>query len=595
MNRKSAKSFGLGILKWITSYLIVGIASFGLLYWMMHRKPSVENDTTLYVELDRPLIEANLPTSPWLNFVSNRRKQLSVQELTRAIDAAATDKRISRLVIDLDRLSPDGMQTVMELAATLKAFRATGKPIVAYAANYGRPEYLLASSASERWIDTMGHADFAGPEFGTLYFGDLLKKLRVDITVVRAGKYKSAAEPLIAGEMGEAAREEYRTLTDGQRASFFAAVAHNDPKLRLDSAAAGQNAAEAFERGTMTRLVTPIDLENFSYARTAEQPPARELPRKRVVAIDTWLRAMEPAQCPLESRDDGKGGMIAIVTLSGSIGMDGDPLSSITPPATIAMLRQIRLNDRTAAVVLRIDSPGGDAQAAEMIRQEVMAMRRSGIPVIASLGNTAASGGYWIASAAQEIWTGQFTMTGSIGAFALLPSVANTARAHGINPQIVRAGPDPLYPGVMERPTDAQQQWLRTDIDRLYERFLAIVGAARHMTRAEVDTVAQGRVWTGPQALEHGLVDHVGTLDDAVARAAELGKTAPECARSVPPELSVERMVDVFARSYTGTLKPDLPGVPRAVARQALDVAGFVETNAGRPVVFCLECAGARP
>lgn len=596
MNRASAKSFGLSILKWITSYMIVGVASIGLLWWMMHKKPDVKDDSTLFIELDRPLIEANLPTSPWLNFVSNRRKQLSVQELIYAIRTAAKDQRITRMVINLDRLAPDGMQTVQELGKAIGEFRATGKPVVAYSANYGRPELLLASNASQRWMHDMGHADLAGPEFGILYFGDLLKKLGIDVTVVKAGKYKSAAEPMVSAKMSDAAREEYQTLTDGQRASFFQDISANaKAKMDIGPDTPGMTAQQALQHHIVNKLVAPIDVENFSYGDADSKTPARKRPDNRIVAIDTWMRAMPEQQCPAKEREGNKGGLIAVVTLSGSIGMDGDPLSSITPPATINMLRQLRLNDKTAAVVLRIDSPGGDAQAAEMIREEIVILRASGIPVIASLANTAASGGYWIASAANEIWSGQYTMTGSIGAFAMLPSVAKAATHYDINPQIVRSGPDPLYPRILENPTDAQKQWLKGDIDNLYEKFLRIVGDARKMNRDQVDAIAQGRVWTGPQAMERGLVDHIGTLDDAINSAAKQGNTSPECARSLPPELSVERMVDVLARSYTSAMIPQIPGIPATVSRTAANLSSFVEANAGKPIVYCLQCSGAKP
>ena len=611
--KKTALSFGrtIGIM------LVISIIGTGLLYWWTSRKPHVADGSTLYVELDRPLVEAPAGgPSVFLDLLSGGHPpELTGMLVADAVRAAATDKRIARVVLDLDGYQPTGSESVQDLVRAVGAVRATGKPVIAYASNLDRPGYLIAAAAQKAYVSPLGSVDIAGPEVGTVYVGDLLKKLGVEVRIAKAGRFKSAVEPFELGAMSDDARASLQYLMEGHRAQFLAQTAAQRGTSTAALAAASEGLAErtthnggdlpqaAIDLHLIDGIATPAALENFSLDRAAGAVPLRGNSRDgRVITIDSWQKAVDTRQCPSVKRVNGKGGLIAIVPLIGTITMDQRASGQINPSNTVELLRKIRQSPKTAAVVLRIDSPGGDAQASEIIRSEIVALRQSGIPVVASLGNIAASGGYWIATAADTVVAGRFTTTGSIGAFAMVPNLNGLATAHGINPQIVRAGPVPIGPGLIEIPTDGQLTLLDAGIAGLYGRFVGIVADARHLSRAQVEEIAQGRVWTGPQAVERHLADRVGTLEDAIAVAAKAGNTSPDCKALLPRPVSFQQALQLATGQHGGVpglsqiaaWAAGIPLLPAATFDRLDALRGLIETQSGRPLVYCAACEAIR-
>lgn len=578
------KSTALGIGRWLAVTIITTGAFIGILWWSINRKPDIPTGSTLIVDLNKPLVEAEMPVPPMLAlFGGNGAARVApVHEIAAGIRSAAADPRIARLVINLDGIQPAGMQTTFELVDAIRTFSASGKRTIAYAANYDRPKYMLANAASERWVDPMGIVDLSGPSFSTPYIGDLLASSGVEVHVAKAGTFKAAVEPYILPSMSAPARAQFTTLLSGFRDSFFANI--RTPTAESAIAAKSNTATDpetALRNQLVTRIASPADLDR---AITPIWPEDHKRAMDRMIPIETYRRALDAPTCQNSNR------RIAVLTLSGPIGMDGDPLTSITPEATIEALRRIQNSGEASVILLRIDSPGGDAQAAEMIRAEIAAIRKSGIPVVASLANTAASGGYWIATAADEILTGEFTMTGSIGAFAIRPSLHTIAKRFHINPQTVNVGPEPLNGGFLNPMTEQQRTRLDSDIHRVYSRFIQLVADARHIPLSDMPSIAEGRVWTGPQAVTLRLADQVTTFDGAVARAAVIGKTTPSCRAAVYPKVSMEQLVNSMARGYSLASA----AVPRSLQRVLRLAEGQVEpvATSGRPAVYCLSCKG---
>lgn len=573
------KSTAISIGRWVAMTAITSFAVLGLLWWSINRTPNIPAGSTLYVQFDKPLVEADLPMPALLTaFGGGGVNHLPVHELAASIRAAAVDPKISRLVLNLDGLDPAGMQTTYELVDALQTFQKSGKRSIAYASNLNRPQYLLAHSAGERWLDGMGRVDFSGPEYSTVYLGDLLKKAGVEIHVARAGEFKAAVEPFILPSMSSKARAQFTNLLTGFRNSFFDTIKWRNPEAR--KAAEANSIREPFEAtqdNIITYVRTPSDLDQVVTPRDAQGK--RE--RNRVIPFDVYRKTVAAASCPSDRH-------IAVLTLSGPIGMQGDPLTTITPQPMIVALRQVEDSGKASAIVLRIDSPGGDAQAAEMIRAEVEAVRRRGLPVVASLSNTAASGGYWIASAANEIVAGQFTLTGSIGAFAVRPSLNKLASRYHVNQQTVRVGPEPLASGFLDPISQKQREQLDQDISLVYSRFLDLVTRSRRIAPEKMPDIAEGRVWTGPQAKELKLVDRIDTLDGAVERAAVLGKTSAQCRRPVYPQVTLQQLLNSMAASNQQAT------IQTMIGSSAASVTA-VTSNIGRPLVYCLTCQGIQP
>ena len=449
--------------------------------------------------------------------------QASLGDLLEAIRVAKDDARIKALIIETDELMAGGMSKLAELRAAILDFKASGKPVLARGERFTQGQYYLATVADELHLSPDGFVLLHGlSRYGT-YFKEALDSLGVKVHVFRVGEYKSFSEPFTRKDMSEEDREASRDLLDGLwtmlRDDIAAArklapevvEAHVQNYRDAMAAAGGDSALAARNAGLVDRFSTRDEWRARLIERVGADGGDKDV---RAVEIGEYLAVLRGARHAPAER-------VAVLVAQGAI-VDGREPAGVVGGDTFAeLIRAAREDDQVKAVVVRIDSPGGSAWASEVVRRELELTRQAGKPVIASMSSVAASGGYWIAAGADEIWAAPSTLTGSIGIFAMFPEFSEPLRRLGIGVDGVATAPlagalDPRRP-LSPAAADAMQ----LGIEHGYRRFLDVVGKARDMSAAEVDAVARGRVWTGKAAHELGLVDQLGGLEAAIAAAAK--------------------------------------------------------------------------
>jgi protease-4 len=455
------------------------------------------------------------------------RSETLVRDLTDAIDAAADDARIEALVLDTSGLLGGGMAKLEEVTAALGRFRQTGRPVIATADYYDQSQYFLAAGADELYLDPQGLLLIDGYGYYRTYMLDALEKIGAEVHVFRAGRYKSYTEMFSRNDMSDAEREEtgvwLASLWRHYQSSIEAArnlpagaleeyVSDLVPGMRRNG---GDIAALALEHGLVTELKSRADVERRLAALTGEGDDGA--PYVGISYVD-YLAAVRSKEALVPHGKD----KVGVVVASGMI-VDGDhPPGSIGGDSLARLLRDAREDDAIRAVVLRIDSPGGSVFASEVIRREVAALRDSGKPIVASMSSTAASGGYYIAVEADEIWASAATLTGSIGVFLVFPTFERTLEKLGLSVDGIGTT---VFAGAFRpdrRLDDTPAELLQLRVEADYRQFLGYVAEARGLTLEAADSVAQGRVWAGEDAVAKGLVDHLGGFDDALDAAAAL-------------------------------------------------------------------------
>ncbi|MFT4197212.1 MAG: signal peptide peptidase SppA [Pseudoxanthomonas sp.] len=456
--------------------------------------------------------------------------EVQLRDLLRAIEAAKSDQNIERVLLDVDKLQPSGYASLRELAAALAGLKASGKQVVAFGENLSQAQYLLAAQANEVYLDPMGSVVLEGLGRYRQYFRQGLQdKLGVDVHLFRVGQYKSAAEPYILDAASADAKEAdlfwmndvwNRYLADlGQARKLDPqALAADIDALPAGVAAVGGDLGQyALQHKLVDGLKTRAEVDQLLVQRgAADKDDDHGL---RSVGLDGYLARLDAHKLPLDERPQ-----VAVVVAAGEIGGGKQQPGKIGGESTSELLRQARTDDKVKAVVLRVDSPGGEVFASEQIRREVVALKAAGKPVVVSMGDLAASGGYWIGMNADRIFADPSTISGSIGIFGLVPNFARALDKIGVHTDGVGTT---KFAGAFDltRPLDPQVgQMIQAVIDKGYADFTGKVAAARGKTVEQIDAIARGRVWSGQQALERGLVDQLGGLKDAVADAAARAK-----------------------------------------------------------------------
>lgn len=485
-----------------------------------------------------------------------------LRDLIKAIRRAKNDASIAVLVIDPSNLFGIGPAALLELEAAVEDFRESGKPVISVGDILGQHQYYLAAMGDEVWLNPEGLVWLDGYAVYRQYYRELLEKLSVEVNLFRAGDYKSAGEPWIRDDMSAAAREANQFWLGSLWQLFLDGVSRQRglPTSELASAVAafadrleavdGNFAELALEMGLVDRLIT----ESEAYQELATlSMPDRSGKGFRQIGVDDYLLAtsLQDVARP--------GPKVAVVVAQGEIIQGHNDQGYVASETTVARLRKLSQRADVAAVVLRIDSPGGDAFASEKIRNELQAIRNAGKPVVASMGNVAASGGYWIAMAADEVWASPSTITGSIGVYGMAPRIHNSLERIGVRTDGVGTTPlagqfDPT------RPLDPEVAKIyRHTVARTYEEFIRLVANARNMSAEDVREIAQGRVWSGAQALDRGLVDHNGTLQQAIDAAGRIAGLGTDFAIEYEePELSA---VEVFLLELAGDVMARTGGI----------------------------------
>lgn len=454
------------------------------------------------------------------NVGGDSQRTVRLRDVITVLDAAARDPKIGSVVLLLDEMNGGGMAMLREFGAAVERVKRAGKYVVAWSGQYDQKRYLVASHASQVYVHPMGMVLIEGFGARRNYYRDALDKVGVTVNLIKVGTYKSAAEPYIANGPSDAAREADAYLYNAMWAGYTGLVEKNRKLPDGALAAMIENLPQRMQAAGGSAARVALDAKLIDGMMTRDQ--LRAMMIKRGVYEENIKSFRQVGFYDYLSRHPQKqfGDAVGVIVASGTI-TDGDGGPGVVGGRSTAnLIRQAREDDAIKAVVLRVDSPGGSAYGSELIRRELELTRAAGKPVVVSMGSVAASGGYWISMASDEVIADPATITGSIGVFALLPTADRVGDKLGIHTEGVTTtwladAYNPL------RPLDPRfGQLVQSSIDNVYREFTTKAAAARKTTQARIDAVGQGRVWTGAQAKERGLVDRLGSYNDALAAAA---------------------------------------------------------------------------
>ena len=526
--------------------LLVGVKDglvllFMLLFFVglwaaMSARPTVGTGQrgALLLALDGPVVEQ--PSQPSASQVlggSRGPHEYRLRDMIQSLRSAASDNRVPAVVLDLDIFAGGGQTALAQVGEALDAVRKAGKPVLAYASAYDDDSYQLASHASEVWLNPLGAVIVTGPGGSQLFYKGLMDKLGVTANVYRVGTYKAAVEPFIRNDMSPEAKQALQGVYGSMWESWQQEVKRSRPKADVAGYVADPNGRIAAAGGDMAQAALKAGLVDHVGDRTAFGKRVAQIAGTRDADVPGSFRKIDYDAWAQANPVDEDGAQIGILTVAGDI-VDGNAGPGTAGAETIVRALNRALRDRDLkALVLRVDSPGGSVLASERIRQAVLAAKSKGLPVVVSMGNLAASGGYWVSTTGDKIYAEPSTITGSIGVFAILPSFQGTLGKLGIGADGVKTTPLSGEPDLMRGPSPEVGTLIQTSIDTTYRRFLGLVGAARHMTPEQVDKIAQGHIWDGGTARQLGLVDAFGGLDDAVREAARRAKLDPASAKAV--------------------------------------------------------------
>jgi protease IV len=527
-------------------HLILMLVIFGVLFGVLRGSvPLVPSKAALVIAPEGPLVEqlSGDPRTRALDeALGNEREEALLWDLIDSIRAAASDKRIQVLVLDLDKLESGTQPALAELAAAIREFRASGKKVIAYGVELTQERYYLAAQADEIYLDPMGFVLVQGYDRYRMYLKDALDKLGVDINVFRVGTFKSAVETYTRTNMSPEDREESRTyltalwnayqeeVTKARKLPPDALAKYVDTFMQTVPAAKGDAAKIALSDGLVTGLKTQLEVEKRLQELVGDNEEGDSFSG---VSSEDYLRVARAEK----KLNLGKQ-KVGVIVAAGEI-LDGDqPPGTIGGDSTAKLIREARTDKDIKAVVLRVDSPGGSVLASEEIYRELVALRAAGKPLVVSMGGYAASGGYYISAPADEIWASPATITGSIGIFAIIPTVDKTLGKIGVATDGV--GTTALSGQLrIDRPlSEGARGVLQAVTAHGYDEFVARVAAGRKKTPAEVDAIAQGRVWAGIDAKRNGLVDQLGSFNEAVAAAARRAKLTSYSTKFIEPKLT---------------------------------------------------------
>jgi protease-4 len=488
--------------------------------------PSVQDKSVLTIDMAQPIPDASQNLQLRDVFTAAKRDSLALRSVVRAIDIAAQDPRILAIYLysrDTTATNPTGYANLKEVREALQRFRQAGKKIYAYDMDWQEREYYLASVADQIAINPMGSLELNGFSSETTFFAGALQKFGIGVQAIWQGKYKSAVEPFLRNQRSEASRQQTTQLLNNLWDEFTATTSQGrqlKPEQLQDIANRNGylTAAEAQKAKLVDRTAYFDEILDQLKQLTGEDEESKAF---RQINLDQYIAAVDDQINP------HRGGKIAIVYADGEIVNGQGEFGQIGGDRLARQLRTLRQDDAIKAVVLRVNSPGGSATAADVIQREVILTQKVK-PVVVSMGNVAASGGYWIATSANRILAESNTLTGSIGVFGLQPNIQKLANSNGITWDVVKTGKFSDSRTLTRPKTPEEIAVIQRIVRQIYEQFLTKVAQSRNLERDKVAEIAQGRVWSGQQAKQLGLVDEIGGLEAAIATAAKLAKLGDE-------------------------------------------------------------------
>jgi len=532
-------------------FIFVGVLASG------GEEVTVPQDTALVLNLYGDIVEQKRFVDPTAAFLSEalgqqeENPEVLLADVLKVIDKASSDDRVKVLVLHLQNLRSAGLSKLQDIGHALTKFKASGKEVIALGDMYSQTQYYLASHADKVWLNPKGYLLLEGYGRYQLYFKSALEKLSISQHIFRVGTFKSAVEPYMRDDMSE----EAKTANKAWLADLW-------NLYKQDVAAQRGFKVDHFDE-TLSGLIEKLEAANGSFAEYAysnqwvDELLTREQMRDNMIELvgkndegnsfnqigfESYLSVIDP----VDFEEPKSGPKVGVVVAKGTI-LDGNKQpGTIGGDSTARLLRKARFNDDIKAVVLRVDSPGGSAYASEIIRQEIELLKAAGKPVIASMGSVAASGGYWISASADKIYASPTTITGSIGIFGMFMTFENSLSQLGVHTDGVGTTEMSGF-GVTRPLSQGMADIFQLSINRGYQDFISLVATERNMSLEQVDSVAQGRVWSGAKAKELGLVDELGSLSNAIDAAAQLANLENFDIKIVEKELSpTDKMLQKF-------------------------------------------------
>ncbi len=516
--------------------------------------PKVENQSVLVFDLSVAIADTK-PASSTAEALSRALSDnenpstMTLRTVLDAIETARTDDRIVALYLQgTTGTTPNDYATLKEVRKALAEFKAAGKKIVAYDLDWTEREYYLGSLGDRILMNPLGVMEINGLASEGTFFAEALQRLGVGVQVTRVGRYKSAVEPFVSNQRSPESQQQTQQLLNDLWGNFVAAVVEfrDFDQTQLQQLVNTQGiftATEAQNNGLVDRLThfdqVVEELKKLSNSKEDERT-------FKQISLPTYAKVAETnKQLPAVRQSKNQ---VAVLYAEGEIVSGYGSPTQIGGDRLAKELRDLRLDDSVKAVVLRVNSPGGSATASDVIRREVE-LTREVKPVVVSMGNVAASGGYWISTYGSRIFAEANTITGSIGVFGVLLNVQQLANKNGITWDVVKTNPLADLDTIARPKTPAELARIQSIVDRIYEEFLTIVSDSRNLPKDRVQEIAQGRVWSGQEAKKIGLVDEIGGLNQAIAAAAEIAKLGDDWQTKEYPkqrrweEIFVERLI----------------------------------------------------
>lgn len=587
--------------------LIFMLLFFALLYAVLTMRPSAEaiKDGALFLQLDGVVVEEPSNVDPFEALFSPTPlvAEYRARDLVATIEDAAEDDRIKAIVLDLSRFMGGGFVHMQEIGAALDAASDAGKPIYVHSLFYTDDSMLLAAHADEVWLDPLGAAMIAGPGGEGMYFGGLLDRLNINVRVYKVGTFKDAVEPFSQQQASPESLAARRALYEDIWELYRQEVVRARPDMQLEritsapaewiEAAGGDTAQAALDAGLVDKLGSWEEFGDY----VAETVGESDWDESAGSFAYTDFATYDSNRDIIEN-----GRPIAVVTVAGEI-VDGEAGPGTAGGDRIAdLIDKAATHDDLAALVLRVDSPGGSVTASDAIRRALLRVKAKDIPIVVSMANVAASGGYWVSTPADRIFAEPGTITGSIGIFGIIPTFEDFLADYDVYTDGVQTTPLSGQPDPIAGFTPEVDRIIQSNIEAGYARFIGLVAANRGWEPAQVDMVGQGRVWSGVAARQNGLVDAMGGLDTALAFAAQAADL--EEGEWYPMYVGTEReefasLIEQWTRDDRGTETAARDVVSYAAQRRKLGIQlaavrmeRLVGGSAGMQAL-CLECDAA--
>ena len=525
--------------------------------------PGIKDKSVLVFDLSTQVRDSKPPANLAQAFSGKKQEIITLRRALQAINRATKDDRITAIFLDGRRGgSPNGYATMEELRAALVKFQAAGKKIIAYDVTLSEREYYLSSLADEIVVNPMGTMELNGLNSKQMFFKDALEKYGVGVQVIRVGDYKSAVEPYLRSDFSPANREQTKALLTDLWGKFLDTVADSrgleaDKLQTIVDEKGYVDPQDAQKAGLIDKVGYYDNVIDKLRELTGETEPTEGSKSFRQVDLNMYAdRTIRPSEAAAMAEQK-----IAVVYAEGSIVGGRGSIETIGSDRFAEVFRELREDKNVKAVVLRVNSPGGSATASEVILREILLTKKQK-PVVVSMGNVAASGGYWIAAGGNQIFAEENSITGSIGVFGLLSNIQDIANNHGVTWDVVKTGEFADIGSNVRPKTEAELEIYQKSVNKTYELFLRKVSRYRNLPTEKVKEIARGKVWSGKEAVKIGLVDEIGGLEKAIAYAAEKAQLGNDWQLQEYPQQHrfetelVQRLFDVKILEEQGQIDP---------------------------------------